>query len=133
MPTQPNAMPLYMYRCPHCGSDDVGYEATSRFNPITQAWELNSEYDDAWCNECGDVSLHVYEMQGQALIDLREQVCAHQAAERMRDAAGDLFDALKRAVWFIEYASALTDAERMVRHAEVRQAWESALAKAVQS
>ncbi|SAI73106.1 Uncharacterised protein [Bordetella ansorpii] len=131
--TQPKEPPLYMYRCPRCASDDVGHDATSRFNPVTQTWELNSEYDDAWCQKCGDVSLVAYEVQGQALHDLREQVHAHQAAERLHDAAGDLFAALRRAAWFIEHAGALPPPERQARHAEVRQGWENAFTKAVQT
>jgi len=52
--------PRVGYRCPDCGSDHVGYEATSRWDVETQSWVLGHSYDDGWCNDCGDVEPERY-------------------------------------------------------------------------
>jgi len=119
---------LVEYRCPHCGGDHVGHDATSRFNPITQAWELGSQYDDTWCNDCGETSLDTVVLEGEALQALHEQIAAHQAEQRLRGAADDLLAALEKAAWFIENADSLPD--RTARFFETREAWRAAIAKA---
>lgn len=41
--------------CPKCGSLNVGFEATSEWDEGAQVWGLGCQYDDGWCNDCGDV------------------------------------------------------------------------------
>jgi hypothetical protein len=56
------------YRCPECGGDHCGNDATSGWDVVTQESVLNSEYDDQWCNDCGEVSLEEYEITDRAEI-----------------------------------------------------------------
>ena len=44
--------------CGRCGSDDVGREATARWDVSAQAWALGSVFDDGFCDNCnGDANL----------------------------------------------------------------------------
>ncbi|VFR81113.1 hypothetical protein ISE1_2703 [plant metagenome] len=93
MPSQTN-IPLIAYRCSQCHGKDVGYDASSAFNEASQTWELGTEYDSAWCNDCGDVPIEIYHPQGdelQALVVLRAE---HIRKERLAENAQDLYDAL---------------------------------------
>ena len=39
--------------CPHCGSDDVGAEATASWDVAEQKWVLTDIYDcDFYCRHC---------------------------------------------------------------------------------
>lgn len=38
--------------CRHCKSDDVGMDASARWDVAKQEWVLSGTYDDAWCAQC---------------------------------------------------------------------------------
>ena len=42
------------FSCPHCGSHDVGRDATARWSDEAGAWVLSDVQDCAFCNECGE-------------------------------------------------------------------------------
>lgn len=44
--------PYSTRRCPYCGSENVGADATASWNRFESRWELNDIFDDAWCNDC---------------------------------------------------------------------------------
>lgn len=48
------------YRCPECGGDHCGNDATSGWDVVRQEPCLNSEYDNQWCNDCGEITLVEY-------------------------------------------------------------------------
>ncbi|MBN9142494.1 MAG: hypothetical protein BGP00_06090 [Novosphingobium sp. 63-713] len=48
------------YRCPHCGSDRCGNDANAGWDVVTQQSILLGEFDNQWCNDCGDVPLEEY-------------------------------------------------------------------------
>ncbi len=41
------------YACPICNSEDVCFDAVSRWNPMSQDFELAGTHDTATCQECG--------------------------------------------------------------------------------
>lgn len=86
---------LKAYRCTKCQGTDVGYDATSTFNLMTQAWELGHEFDNAWCNDCGDTELETYEMQGEELATVLAQQQEHARKELLAANGQALADALK--------------------------------------
>ena len=45
-------MPKVKMVCTTCGSDDVVRDAWAAWDKDTQAWELHSIYDNAFCNTC---------------------------------------------------------------------------------
>ena len=48
------------YRCPHCGSDRCGNDANSGWDVVLQQSVLLGEFDNQWCNDCGDVTLEEF-------------------------------------------------------------------------
>lgn len=48
------------YRCPHCGSDRCGNDANAGWDVVAQQSVLLGEFDNQWCNYCGDVTLEEY-------------------------------------------------------------------------
>lgn len=48
------------YRCPHCGSDRCGNDANAGWDVIIQQSVLLGEFDNQWCNDCGDVTLEEF-------------------------------------------------------------------------
>ena len=74
------------YRCPHCGSDRCGNDANAGWDVILQQSVLLGEFDNQWCNDCGDVTLEEFTITDPAEIaridaaraDLRVQ---HSAIE----------------------------------------------------
>jgi hypothetical protein len=45
-------MPKIKMVCPYCGGDDVGRDATVRWNIEKQDWELSGIFDDGFCDDC---------------------------------------------------------------------------------
>lgn len=43
------------YRCPKCGSDNVGHDGVAKWNDDTQAFDIAQAHDQRWCNDCGDI------------------------------------------------------------------------------
>lgn len=41
------------FKCPCCGSSDIGSDASARWNAIKQEWELAGVHDNKYCNACG--------------------------------------------------------------------------------
>lgn len=64
---EPNDTDHVDYRCPMCGGDHVGYDATSSWDTVKQEWVLGNTYDDSWCNDCGEVNIIqiIYKESGQ--------------------------------------------------------------------
>jgi hypothetical protein len=48
------------YRCPHCKGDRCGTDANAGWDVVTQQSALLSEFDDQWCNDCGEVTLEEF-------------------------------------------------------------------------
>lgn len=46
--------------CKHCGSDDVGVEATAHWDNDKQAWRLSDVSENEYCNACGDDTILVW-------------------------------------------------------------------------
>ncbi len=44
--------------CTNCGSDNVTADASARWDPIKQRYELSSEYGRHDCQDCGHSSFH---------------------------------------------------------------------------
>lgn len=42
--------------CPRCGSDDITVDATARWDPHTQRYEMSTHYDRKTCGNCGHES-----------------------------------------------------------------------------
>lgn len=56
--------------CPDCGSDNVGHDATVRWNIDTQEYEVAGIFDNAWCDDCGyDDNCGLEEVDLDALPD----------------------------------------------------------------
>jgi hypothetical protein len=85
---------LQAVRCPSCGGKECGWDAYSAFNPVTQDTELGGEYDNGWCNDCGDVDPEFYEPVGDELAELQKKMAEYKARERLIAAAPDLREAL---------------------------------------
>jgi hypothetical protein len=95
------------YRCPHCKSDRCGNDANSGWDVVTQSSVLLGEFDNQWCNDCGDVTLEEYEVTDPAEI---AEIDAERARLRVRDAADDLLAAARQAEAALRHA--LTACER---------------------
>lgn len=93
---------IMAYRCPMCASTEVGWDASSVFDPVTQTEELGSSYDSGWCNDCGEVKPDEYEITDQAEI---EHIMAERRLIRARDNAEQMLEVLRQVV---EYADTKT-------------------------
>lgn len=70
------------YRCPHCGSDRCGNDANAGWDVITQQSILLGEFDQQWCNDCGEVTLEEYDITDPQEIARIDAARAALAAER---------------------------------------------------
>ena len=50
------------YTCKMCSSDDVFVDAIAAFDTVSQQWELQSTYDQAYCVDC-DSETDIEEME----------------------------------------------------------------------
>ena len=78
------------YRCPHCGSDRCGNDANAGWDVVLQQSVLLGEFDNQWCNDCGDVTLEELTITDPieiARIDaVRADLRIQQAASRLLSA-----------------------------------------------
>ena len=78
------------YRCPHCGSDRCGNDANAGWDVVLQQSVLLGEFDNQWCNDCGDVTLEEFTITDPieiARIDAaRGDLRIQQAASRLLSA-----------------------------------------------
>ena len=51
-----NDKKITAYLCTHCGSPDVGLDATARWSAQAQDWELGGVHDNSWCDNCSGES-----------------------------------------------------------------------------
>ena len=49
----------YEVVCPKCDSRDVTVEATARWNPVTQVYEMSGHFDRKTCGNCGHESYNM--------------------------------------------------------------------------
>ena len=92
-----NAKPLgYLnYRCPTCKGDRCGNDANAGWDVVTQQSTLLSEFDDQWCNDCGEVALEEFTVTEPAEI---ARIDAERARLRVKEAAEPLLDAARYAL-----------------------------------
>lgn len=83
------------YRCPICKGSRCGNDANAGWDVVTQQSVLLSEFDQQWCNECGDVTLEEFTVTDPAEI---ARIDAERARLRVMDAAGPLLDAARHAL-----------------------------------
>lgn len=42
------------YVCVKCGGDNVGHDATVKWDVEKQAWDISGIFDNSFCDDCGD-------------------------------------------------------------------------------
>lgn len=101
------------YRCPICKGDSCGNDANAGWDVVTQQSTLLSEFDQQWCNECGDVTLEEFTVTDPAEI---ARIDAERAKLRVMDAAEELFSAARHALQLLSGAGPLSpEAQSEVR------------------
>ena len=78
------------YRCPHCGSDRCGNDANAGWDVVLQQSVLLGEFDNQWCNDCGDVTLEEFTITVPIAI---ARIDAARADLRIQQAASRLLSA----------------------------------------
>lgn len=78
------------YRCPHCGSDRCGNDANAGWDVVLQESVLLGEFDNQWCNDCGDVTLEEFTITDPIEI---ARIDAARADLRIQQAASRLLSA----------------------------------------
>jgi hypothetical protein len=94
------------YRCPHCGSDRCGNDANAGWDVVSQQSVLLGEFDNQWCNDCGDVTLEEYTITDQSEIDRIEAARVLLHAEK---AGPQLLDAARSAVHLLDNRTGVID------------------------
>lgn len=102
------------YRCSHCGSDRCGNDANAGWDVVTQQSVLLGEFDNQWCNDCGDVTLEEYTITDPGEI---AGIDAARVLLRAEKAGPQLLDAARSALHLLDHrtgviASAHLDAAR---------------------
>lgn len=92
-------------RCPICKTEECGNDANAGWDVVIQASVLISEFDNQWCQDCGDVKLEQFTITDPVRIAHIDQ---QRARLVVKDAAQDLLDAARMAL------SALSD-QRVAR------------------
>lgn len=83
------------YRCPRCGGDRCGNDANAGWDVVTQQSVLLGEFDNQWCNDCGDLTLAEYTITDPAEI---ARIDAARAALTVEAAAPQLLAAAEAAL-----------------------------------
>ncbi len=83
------------YRCSICGSEECGNDANAGWDVVTQSSVLLGEFENQWCNTCGDVRLDEFTITDPVRIAVIDQQRARLVVEA---AAQDLLEAARMAL-----------------------------------
>lgn len=93
--TQAKPLGYLNYRCPRCKGDRCGNDANAGWDIVTQQSTLLSEFDDQWCNDCGEVTLEEFTVTDPAEIT---RIDTERARLRVMAAAEPLLLAARHAL-----------------------------------
>jgi hypothetical protein len=93
------------YRCPHCKGDRCGTDANAGWDVVTQQSALLSEFDDQWCNDCGEVTLEEFTVTDPTEI---ARIDAERARLKVMAAGETLLHAVRHALQILSDPAGLS-------------------------